>query len=121
MLIIAGIQMAMYWVHNFSSKIIDYLLVDAWDIENSRTLQSVLWFEFLERVSLNDSRRPASFDVVLQQSKRISALGQVIHANVIHNLVRLSKEYSYLYPADSLYDDLFKFLISQGADIECGH
>lgn len=49
MLIIAGIQMAMHWVNYPSSEIIDYLLVDAWDIENSDALQLALLLYFMEK------------------------------------------------------------------------
>ena len=110
--------MALYWGGPFG-KIIDYLLVDAWDIENCEALQLDLWLNFWECVaSLNDSRRSRDFDIFLQQSKRISALGQVVHAGLIHDIVRLSGDYPFRHPAEYIYDDLYRFLINQGADIE---
>ena len=92
--------------------------MDAWDIENSKLLQLIFCNEFLECVSLNDSRRSGYFDVFLQQSKRISALGQVIYAKLIHDIVSGGREYTFLDPAQSIYDDFCGFLINQGADIE---
>ena len=55
--------MAMYWGYNFSSKIMNYLLVDAWDIENSASLQNILWLNFLTSFSgLNGSWRSPDLD-----------------------------------------------------------
>ena len=122
MLIIAGMQMALYWASHYRGKIIDYLLVDAWDIENSPALQLAFWLNFLQSVSgLNDSWRSGEIDIFFQLSRRISALGQVIHARLIHNIVQVSRVYTFSPPAEYIYDDLFKFLINQGADIECRH
>ena len=45
-------------------------------------------------------------------------MGQVIHAEIIHDIVRASV-YSIFSPtAESVYDELLKFLTNQGADIE---
>ena len=120
MLIIAVMQMALFWAVHFRGKIIEYLLVDAWDIENCAIFQFFFWRNFLESVSaLSDSWRSGDLDVSLQLSRRVSALGQVIHADIIHDIVRASTYCTFSTPAVSIYDDLFKFFINQGAEIEC--
>ena len=116
MLIIAGIQMAVYWVEHLPSKIIDYLLVDAWDIDSSDKLQVNLWRNMNDLGSYFDIVGSGGLDLMLQLSKRISALGQVIQANLIHNITRF-RPHAPL--GEVNYNDPFKFLITQGADIEC--
>ena len=117
MLTIAVMQMALYWTCHFRSEMIDYLLMDAWDIENCAALQTALWFNFWTSVSglNNDSR---SLDVIIQLSRRVSALGQVIHADIIHDLVRASIDNTFSPQAEFDYNDIFEFLVDQGADIE---
>ena len=106
--------MTLYWAGYCCTEIIDYLLVDAWDIENSDQIQLALWRRFLD-----PSWRSGDLDVFIQFSRRISALGQLIHAEIIHDIVRASV-YSIFSPtAESVYDELLKFLTSRGADIEC--
>ena len=120
-LITAGIQIAMVFVtKRLPSKIMDYLLVDAWDIENCAALQRALWLTFMTRVSgSNDSWKSGDLDVSLHLSRRISALGQVVYAELIYNIVRASSYHTYLSLPESILADLFKYLINQGADIEC--
>ena len=112
MLMIAGIQMALVYVDGLPSRIIDYIFVDAWDIENSDHLQVAFWgSRFLQHQS-------GDLDHLTQVSKRLSTLDQVIHADLIHYIVRVSRCYTSPPPAKSMYDDLFKFFTNQGADIE---
>ena len=116
MLIIAGIQMAVYWADHLPSKIIDYLLVDAWDIDNSDELQVAFWCNIFDFGGYFDIVVSEDLDLIFQLSRRISALGQVIQANLIHEIIRDS---SVLPPEEFNYNDLLKFLINQGSDIEC--
>ena len=106
--------MALHFVDHLPSKIIDYLLVDAWDIENSFELQFILWYDLLNRSSLY-----ADLDLLFQLSRRISTSGQVIGANLIHYIFRYSPFSIVSRLEEPNYNDLFKFLINQGADIEC--
>ena len=117
MLIIAGIQMAMYLVNHYPSEIIDYLLVDAWDIENADRLQLTFFNNFWNTVPVTIDGSSA-LDVFIQQSRRISTLGQIIRANLVHEIGRPSTFYPYTGLPQLPHNDLFKFLISQGADIE---
>ncbi len=111
-LIIAGIQMALFWINGLPSKIIDYLLVDAWDIENSLDLQSTLWKDRAEGLA------PGDIDLSIQVSRRLSALGQIIEADLIHGIVRENPS-SILSSKELNYNDMCKFFINQGANIEC--
>ena len=105
------IQMAVCCMDNFPSEILDYLLVDAWDIENSNRLQSVLWSKRLFRGSL---------DTVFQLSRRMSALGQTINTDLIHDILEgLDRLLNcFLDSAQIIIDDVCKLLINQEADIE---
>ena len=110
-LIIACIQMAVCCMDNFPSEIIDYLLVDAWHIENSDRIQSVLWSKRLVRGSL---------DKVFQLSRRMSTLGQTINTDLIHDILEgleglLNR---FLDSTQIIIDDVCKLLINQEADIE---
>lgn len=115
LLIIAGFQMALYWGSNIS-KIVEYLLVDALDIENSYNLHTLFWYKPWRY----DPGGSIDFDSFSRFSKRVSALGQAIQADDIYNVVqcepfgRISNATSEAHH----YRELFKFLISQGADIE---
>lgn len=46
-------------------------------------------------------------------------MGPVIPAEIIHDFVRFSRFYEISTPAEFIYDDVFEFLINQGAEIEC--
>ena len=118
-LIIAGIQMALNFVDHWPSKIIDYLLVDAWDIENSARLQLILWHSLSYASFWYNNWGSRDLDPFFQLSRRISTSGQVIEANLIHDIVETSP-FNSISPLEELnYNDLCKFLINQGADIEC--
>ncbi|KAK0512874.1 hypothetical protein JMJ35_004891 [Cladonia borealis] len=106
------LTMTLYWADG-GTKIIDYLLVDAWDIENSDEIH----LAFLRRF-LDFSWVSGDLDLFIQLSRRISALGQVIHAELIHDFFRLSRYFTFSPKAESIYDVLFQFLTNQGADIE---
>lgn len=112
--------MAVYLVDHWPSKIIDYLLVDAWDIENSVGLQLILWHIQLGRSRLYNCLGSGDLDLFFQLSRRISTSGQVIEANLIHDIVETSP-FNSLPPPEEIrnYNDICKFLINQGADIEC--
>ena len=116
MLIIAGIQMALYWRLHFSSKIVDYLLVDAWDIESCCDLQS----QFLDNTVVPGCWGSRELDLFPRVSGRISALGHDIQAESIHSFAGNSSKFYENPDLKALdYGDLFKLLINQGADIEC--
>ena len=109
-LIIGFIKMAVCCMDIFPSEILNYLLVDAWDIENSNRIQSVLWSKRLFRGSL---------DTVFQLSRRMSALGQTINTDLIHDILEdLDRLLNRLDSAQIIIDDVCKLLINQGADIE---
>ena len=102
--------MAVCCMDIFPSEILNYLLVDAWDIENSNRIQSVLWSKRLFRGSL---------DTVFQLSRRMSALGQTINTDLIHDILEdLDRLLNRLDSAQIIIDDVCKLLINQGADIE---
>ena len=119
MLIIVGIQMAASWVNHLPSKIIDYLLADAWDIDNSDELQVAFWCNKFYLGTYFDFMESGGLDLIFQLSRRISALGQVIQANLIHKIIRSNPSYYSPFWEKINYNDRFKFLINQGADIEC--
>ena len=106
-LIVAGIQMAMLYVDHLSSKIIDYLLLNAWDIENSDDLQFVYWQSQFFICG------PGGFDPSFQASRRMSALGQDIEADAIHDIITCKN----LEDCTEI-EDVCKFFINNGANIE---
>ena len=119
MLIIVGIQMAVYWVNDLPSKIIDYLLVDAWDIDNSDKVQVAFWCNIFDLgFSYFDILGSGGLDLIFQLSRRICALGQGIQADLIHDIVRSNAISSVKLMKETNYHGLCKFLINQGADIE---
>ena len=115
LLIIAGFQMALYW-GSYISKVVEYLLVDAWDIENSYSLHTLFWYKPW-RYDPGGSRDLDSF---FRFSRRLSALGQAVQADDIHNVVQREPFGRISYPTSEApnHSEHFKFLISQGADIE---
>lgn len=115
LLIIAGFQMALYWGSHIS-KVVEYLLVDAWDIENSYSLHTLFWY----KPWWYDPGGSRDLEPFFRFSKRLSALGQDIQADDIHNLVQRVPFGRITYPTSEApnYSGYFKFLISQGADIE---
>lgn len=112
MLMIA-VQMALYYGNHIIRRIVEFLFVDAWDIENSYNLQSLLW----HRPTQNKSGLSIDLGLLFQSSRRISALGQAIKADEIHNIVR-GGTYLPIESPSLKVGDIFKFFINQGADIE---
>ena len=116
LLIIAAFQMALCLGDQISGSIIDYLLVDAWDIENSYNLQTLAYI----RPALYGGGGSRDLNQFFQLSRRISALGHAIEGDNIYTIVRCSLLGLISNPASKefTYSDILKFLISQGADIE---
>ena len=120
MLIIADFQIALYWREKASSNILDYLLVDAWDIENCNNLQRLFWRRLQVLWVPYDSWASKDLNRFSQLSRRMSSLGQVVQADEIYDIVwdsvwgciqnLTSKEFN--------YSGLLKFFIDRGADIE---
>ena len=103
-----------------ASKIIDYLLVDAWDIENSAALQSLLMDHLFHRYYIHDNVWTSEgIDQLFQLFRRMSAVGQAIEANLIHDIIRISTSKIVGPPAELNYNDNIEFPINEGADIEC--
>ena len=121
LLIFVGFQMALYWQHfNTGSTVdylVDYVLVNAWDIESVYDLPRLLY----GKLALYDDWTSRDLDLFFHYSRRMSALGQDIQADEIHNILQsiYCAEIPYPMPKQPNYGNIFKFLINQGADIEC--
>lgn len=95
----------------------------AWDVENSGNLHVSLlghvWADPLAQIR-NHFWTSGGLDPIFQLSRRISAAGQAIAADIFHDIVRASTFYSFGFrlPAQLDYNDIFQFVINQGADIE---
>ena len=112
--------MAVVYRKHFPSKILDYLLVDAWDIENFYAFQSLFVHYLLSQHYLYDNAWTSEgLDQLFRLSRQSSASGQAIEANLIHVLVRASTSYFSSPTPELEYNYIFGFLINQGADIEC--
>ena len=96
----------------------------AWDVENSGNLHVSLlghvWADPLARIR-NPFWTSGGLDPIFQLSRRISAAGQAIAADIFHDIVRAS--FYFILDSDSTAATLitmilFQFVINQGADIE---
>ena len=105
--------MALYW-GSYISKIFEYLLVDAWDIENSYSLHTLFWYQPWRKEPWGSR----GLDSFFRFSRRLSALGQAVQADDIRSAVHIRPFGHVSYPTSET-PEYFNFLISQGADIEC--
>ena len=120
LLIFADFQLALHWQHHHTGSTIDYLvdyvLVNAWDLESEYDLPHLLYGKLV----LSDGWTSRDLDLFCNYCRRMSALGQGIQADEIHNILQ-SLHFGgvpYPMPKQPNYGDVFKFLINQGADIE---